>query len=509
MKINIYKSRGTIIFGFFLLFLILAPVVFAASSDFLARATEAYQRFCTRRNVSLQNAISCYAFDKLSEIDELLGTLGSRLDLTENDNATQSAKLAELEQRIATLEGSTPPTSCIEPPSNLISWWPADGNANDIVGSNEGTTNNGAGFVGGKVGQAFNFDGVDDFIQASTSGLPTGNSDRTLDLWVKINEFLADVPDSSSPLETFFAGYGNFGSSGQIYALGTAGNVLYFSQWGTALFGPSLQTDKWYHVAVTNVGNFATLYLDGSVVASSTLGINTSVDTSFYMGRAPDSFGDIRRLNGLVDEVEVFNRALTPSEIQAIFEAGSEGKCKPYVRLFDDFDGTTLDADRWEFFSTNGGNYSFNNGSIVVSGGASMFFIRTKNNPFPTSGPFTTEFGIQYTVVDESGVGVALGFEQQNGYDQLNIPVSYWQDHNGLVVSRFGLTVATMSGVDTNYHIGKIVYDGNQYQVYLDGVLKYTSPTSVIAKSLWFGNPFCCRTNWTGFKLDYVKVTKP
>lgn len=186
-----------------------------------------------------------------------------------------------------------------------------------------------------------------------------------------------------------------------------------------------------------------------------------------------------------------------------------ENPPQPKILLSDDFNGPSLNTNAWEFFSTNGGNYSFDNGSIVVPGGSSMFYIRSKNNPFPTSGPFTVEFGIQYTTVDESGIGVALGFEQQNGYDQSNIPVSYWQDHNGLVVSRFGLTVATMGGVDTNYHIGKIVYDGTKYQVFLDGVLKYTSPSSATAKSLWFGNPFCCRSNWTGFKLDYIKVTQP
>lgn len=179
--------------------------------------------------------------------------------------------------------------------------------------------------------------------------------------------------------------------------------------------------------------------------------------------------------------------------------------------LNDDLRASTLNTNFWEFFSTNGGMYSFDNGSIVVPGGSSMFYIRTKNNPFPVTGTFSAEFGIQYTIVDESGVGVALGFEQQNGYDPSNVPVAYWQGSNfGLQVVRFGLTEATIgTNPDLNYHIGKISYDGDKYQVFLDGVLKYTSPSSLTAKSLWFGNPFCCRTNWTGFKLDYIKVTQP
>lgn len=183
----------------------------------------------------------------------------------------------------------------------------------------------------------------------------------------------------------------------------------------------------------------------------------------------------------------------------------------PQPLLEDNFDGPSLDTNIWEFFSTNGGNYSFDNGSIIVSGGSSMFYIRTKNNPFPPSGPFTVEFGIQFTSPASSGVGVALGIEQQNGYDQSNIPVSFWEDSaSGLVVSRFGLKVADLAGgVDTNYHVGKIVYDGDKYLVYNDGVLKYTSPSSATAKTIWFGNPYCCSSTWTGFKLDYIKVTQP
>lgn len=69
--------------------------VFAASSNFLQKATEYYQRNCKSQNVPRAVAISCYLFDKISEI--------------EANNATQSAKITELEQRIKALE-TQPPT---------------------------------------------------------------------------------------------------------------------------------------------------------------------------------------------------------------------------------------------------------------------------------------------------------------------------------------------------------------------------------------------------------------
>ena len=50
---------------------------------------------------------------------------------------------------------------------------------------------------------------------------------------------------------------------------------------------------EWYHVAVTNVGNFVTLYLDGAVVASGAIdyGFSTPGGTQLFMGSLPnDSF---------------------------------------------------------------------------------------------------------------------------------------------------------------------------------------------------------------------------
>jgi hypothetical protein len=218
------------------------------------------------------------------------------------------------------LSSSASAQTCVQPPTGLVSWWPGDGNADDIVDNNQGTLHNGATFADGMVGQAFRFDGVNSFVQAPTANLPTGNSDRTLELWVNLEAVVAE--------EAFFAGYGAFGEFDQTYHLGATGDTLFFSQWGDAIFGPSLQLGQWHHVAVSNVGNSATLYLNGTVVGNETLSINTPSGTQFLMGKIPE-LGDIsRRLQGRVDEVSIYNRTLSAEEISAIFNAGRAGKCK-------------------------------------------------------------------------------------------------------------------------------------------------------------------------------------
>jgi hypothetical protein len=55
--------------------------------------------------------------------------------------------------------------SCLAPASNLVSWWRAEGNALDARGDNDGTLQSGATFSSGRVGQGFDLDGVDDFVQ--------------------------------------------------------------------------------------------------------------------------------------------------------------------------------------------------------------------------------------------------------------------------------------------------------------------------------------------------------
>ena len=55
----------------------------------------------------------------------------------------------------------------VTPPSGLVGWWPGEGNANDIVGSDDGTWTGSPAFAAGQVGQAFSFNGVDSFVDVA------------------------------------------------------------------------------------------------------------------------------------------------------------------------------------------------------------------------------------------------------------------------------------------------------------------------------------------------------
>ncbi|MBI2175001.1 MAG: LamG domain-containing protein, partial [Candidatus Omnitrophica bacterium] len=233
-------------------------------------------------------------------------------------------------------EGTAPPPpadTCVEPPSGLVSWWPADGNADDIQNGNDGMLQGGVTFAPGKVGQAFSFDGVDDFVKIPASAnLDVGlGSGFTLDAWIKPTDV------GYRPIFEWNNGQGQFGP-GVVFWIVPTGALA------TALIdtantsrivqtsGGIVQTGVWQHVALTyeKQNGIAKIYLNGNLVGQWSVGTFTP-QTSYdlYLGhRPPISVPHENRYAGLIDEAEVFNRALSAEEIQAIYLAGSAGMCK-------------------------------------------------------------------------------------------------------------------------------------------------------------------------------------
>ena len=224
---------------------------------------------------------------------------------------------------------------CVSPPSGIVAWWPGEGNANDIIGTNNGTLVGGVTFTSGEVGQAFSFDGSGGYIQMPpvTQGLPNGS----VEFWFNLNSwdwssasnglyFWAGTEHSPSD-ESHFDGI-NFGTH-QVYT-STDGELLFGiydlqSNWNWVHSGVVPQTNTWYHVAGTWGQGGICIYVNGVLKA-----------TNPYTGSAPNfcyynligrSSWPATSINGLVDEVSIYNRALTSNEVAAIYVAGSSGKC--------------------------------------------------------------------------------------------------------------------------------------------------------------------------------------
>ncbi|HEX4343091.1 MAG TPA: LamG-like jellyroll fold domain-containing protein, partial [Verrucomicrobiae bacterium] len=228
-------------------------------------------------------------------------------------------------------------TNSVTPPATngLISWWPGEGNANDVVGPNNGTLEGGLGFGTGEVGQAFNFTGNNMDVRVPTnSSLDVGSGPGfTVECWINPS---SDSLNNNIPIvewndDTYWGVHfaiDNNGGAGDLYAnVVDDGGGWHFINSG----GGVLMSNVWQHVALTydKASGVATLYDNGAIVAQQTLGTYTprTAGRNLYIGRRVAPAGDsANSFNGLIDEVSLYGRALTSTEVASIYNAGAAGK---------------------------------------------------------------------------------------------------------------------------------------------------------------------------------------
>ena len=257
-------------------------------------------------------------------------------------------------------------TSCVAPVAGLVSWWRAEGNAADATGTNTGVLQNGTAFAGGEVGQGFRLDGVDDFISVPASAsLNVGiNSGLTIEWWMRpdnisVQQVIAEWNNGSGGVGMhLWHSIGALGGLGSIYAnlIDTSGRDHYL-----ATAAGVLTLSNLCHVALTydKASGVGKIFLNGTTAASANLGSFTPLTSySLYLGARFSGQGAGANYRGLLDEVSLYNRALATNEIQAIYNAGSAGKCTapvgPYV-LNQPTNQTVTVGDSATFTVTAGG----------------------------------------------------------------------------------------------------------------------------------------------------------
>jgi len=228
---------------------------------------------------------------------------------------------------------------CLSAPAGLIGWWPGDGDATDVAGGYNGTLAGGAtATAAGLAGQAFGFDGVASYVQIlDAPALRPAN--LTVEAWVRF-EALDSPSVGGSPAgqqylvfkqntrSSYFEGYAltkvrnagkdllNFGVSS------AAGQVVQITS------ETLVQTGAWYHVAGVRGSNFLQLYVNGQLEGQTAAGFVQDYGLlPLCFGSSGQSYYD-HKLAGRLDEVSLYNRALSGAEIAGLYAAGATGKCK-------------------------------------------------------------------------------------------------------------------------------------------------------------------------------------
>ncbi len=205
--------------------------------------------------------------------------------------------------------------------NKLVAYWKFDGDTNDSVGGSNGIIHGNPILTQGVSSQAYNFDGVDDYIEIPSAGIDLEYG-FSISSWAYLQEQVADYPgifwkDDTIVLRYCPAEFSIFNNFQGFVRIGTFLEPRVQS-------GPYSDKNRWYHLVMTynssESENNLKLYINGSLVSTTTR--TGHVDFSkgnFYVGRyypAPTHY-----FNGTIDEVKIWNYALSTEEISGIYES--------------------------------------------------------------------------------------------------------------------------------------------------------------------------------------------
>ncbi|MDB6057894.1 MAG: hypothetical protein JWO95_1738 [Verrucomicrobiales bacterium] len=213
---------------------------------------------------------------------------------------------------VAMLSIVTPSTNApgsIIAPTSIVDFWPCQGNLNDVYGTNNLTPHGYLTYVAGKTGLGLRFDASTSYLTTSAASVPVP---WTVSLWVNRRS--------------------NTSASTGLFSDGT--NALKLDQYngthqvgltqfgvGDYTFGYTTAIGAWVHLTFVGTASGTSLYANGSLVTTLTNSIRLPRQ---YIG------ADYVASNGAIldfvpasmDEIIVFNRALSATEITGIYNAG-------------------------------------------------------------------------------------------------------------------------------------------------------------------------------------------
>jgi hypothetical protein len=222
--------------------------------------------------------------------------------------------------------------------AGLLNYWDLDSNTSDSASSyagatgttvNDGTVNGNVSFVASPLGSAASFPGgagnnvtVAD-PTAGTDDIDRSGADLSISVWFQLSnrdtnwqglvahgegtDYRIALRGGNDPIQIAYAG-GGAGSD-----IFTANNI------GAAPGGDGL----WHHIVATTEGSTTNLYMDGVLEASGGTGpINENGQNTLCIGCNPTNG---REWNGLIDDVGMWDRALSLAEVQEIYNAGQSG----------------------------------------------------------------------------------------------------------------------------------------------------------------------------------------
>ena len=201
---------------------------------------------------------------------------------------------------------------------------------------NNGTLVNGPTWVDGKFGKALQFDGSDDYVQYPKAVCDAVQAAQkvTISLWFKWNALA-----TNRVLVIGADGAGYYLHTNSSDATKIDFEIYYSGSWYKLTSATSVSAGVWYHIVATWDGSIMKLYFNGAQDPN-TLARTAMSDRASSGDRTFSSLSSSYVINGVMDDVRIYNRALSAEEVLALYQA----KANPdYDDIrFTKADGTTL-----------------------------------------------------------------------------------------------------------------------------------------------------------------------
>jgi len=399
--------------------------------------------------------------------------------------------------------------------SGLVGWWTFDGKdmsagkALDRSGNgNTGTLTNIATstfYTQGKVGQAFNFDGVDDSVNLGSPSSLNLSGAMTISAWIKASTVAVGAA-------TIFGSYDGVQNIEYAFEFNRTAGRLGFVQGNggfnlTRKNNTNLVANLWYHVAVVRTGSTGnwtlTFYVNGVSDGAPTETFNPGTLQTVSIG----SLGGVSEFSpGTIDGVRVYNRALSATEVSELYNLGTAthvnttevGPANLNSGLVGwwTFDGKDMSAGKALDRSGNGNTGTLTNiatstfytqgkiGQAFRFDGVDDFInLNSSASAFNFSGGATISCwfkgtsdtaNVFYSLTDGNAGNnyhtIYIGGNISGSIDNEIISV----DHlSGGVEKLYAFTDATRSDIfNGKWHLITTVYDNVATKIYLDGVSK-------------------------------------
>ena len=202
----------------------------------------------------------------------------------------------------------------------LVGWWKFDETNGPIAydssgNGNDGNLSGGPTWTSGKIGGALSFDGVDDYVDLEIGTTLNTKSLISVSLWIKPTEYKNAVLISHQKA-----------NGGWAFKWRVSSQKLYFKIYGESESNSAVlqytqnpQLNVWSHLIATIGLNTHKIYLNSSISRE----INNTVSFESPLANVRvGSVSDSEFFNGLLDDVRIYDRALSAAEVQALYNLG-------------------------------------------------------------------------------------------------------------------------------------------------------------------------------------------